>query len=115
VAESGGFGGRELGLSVKDTFEFKSIPAGTYEVRGHLDILINPQPLPAGVEGSWVNRGCSAVFVSESQIVRVGPGAKPSINLTISQPLTPYYPIPDPETCETFVPVAGYNEWWTGD
>jgi hypothetical protein len=114
VTESG-LASREICLPVGETFEFNNVPPGTYEVRARLEERINPEPTPSFAESSFFSRGCTAIFVSESQIVRVVPGSKASVNLTISQPLVPYYPIPDPEKCETIVPVAGDDERWTGD
>ena len=114
VTESG-VGSKEICLPVAETFEFNNIPAGTYEVRARLEERINPEPTPSSAESSFFERGCTAIFVSEPQIVRLAPGSKAAVNLTISQPLVPYYPIPDPEKCETIVPVAGYDDRWTGD
>jgi RNA polymerase sigma-70 factor (ECF subfamily) len=111
VMESG-IASREICLPVGETFELNNIPAGTYEVHARLEERINPEPTAFLAESSFFDRGCTAIFVSEPQTVRVAPGSKAPINLTISQPLVPYYPIPDPEKCETRVPVAADDERW---
>ncbi|UCD56155.1 MAG: carboxypeptidase regulatory-like domain-containing protein, partial [Candidatus Hydrogenedentota bacterium] len=102
LTDTGIAGGKELHLPVEGTFELKNIPAGTYEARAYLVVMVSPEPVP--YYHSWPDRRCQVKFVSEPQIVRVVSGTRAAIHLSIAEACAPHYPIPDPATCDGVVP-----------
>ncbi|MDP2897270.1 MAG: carboxypeptidase regulatory-like domain-containing protein [bacterium] len=96
-------GGQEMILPVASTFDLSNIPAGAYEIHAYSLIGVTPEPLLPGPDTAF--RSCLVKFVSETKTIRVVSGSKASIHLTMSDAATPHYPIPDPGTCDIWVPA----------
>jgi hypothetical protein len=106
LTDSGAPGGRELRLPVDETFELKNVPAGTYRAWAHYVVRVSPEPVPDSVSDShFREKPCFVKFISEPQVVRVVPWTRAAVHLTISQACTSHYPIPDPVTCDSWLPV----------
>ncbi len=115
-AMDSGTGKAELRLPVGEKFEFKNIPAGTYEARAHYVLRVSPEPLPIWVSNVYLhNRPCYAKFASKPEIVRVSSGSSAALHLTISDACALHYPIPDPASCDRHTVPEGWRSVLPGE
>jgi hypothetical protein len=97
---------RELRLPVDEKFEIRNIPSGAYEAQAYFVVEVSPGRLMVHSQ----RRPCYVKFISEPEIVRVAPGARAFLYLTISEACAPHYPIPDPATCGMLEPWMFFED-----